>query len=241
MENMLAYKSLSAAVRDKIIDLILFSGRYKPGDWLNESDIAIELEVSKAPIREALRELAAKGLVKIVPRKGSYVAAFTENEMDELYNLRFSLEMQIYKDLINKKRLEEDDLAYLVHLVDKMVDSSQEEALREVVLPKFMALDIEFHQYLWRKSGLRFTRKILTNIHYQILLGIMEDLKHAESLEETARLHYEVIKALRRADIKTLEENRAYSYFVRRKTGFADVQKKTDTGSLLPEEKPAAL
>ena len=102
-------------------------------------------------------------------------------------------------------------------------------------------MDIEFHQYLWRKSGLRLTRKILMNIYYQILLCIMEDLKHAESLEETARLHYEVIKSLRLADIKALEENRAYSYFVRRKTGFADVQGRTNTGSLLPEEKPAAL
>jgi len=241
MENMLAYKNLSAVVRDKVIELILFSGKYKPGDWLNESDIALELEVSKAPVREALRELAAKGLVKMVPRKGSYVAAFSEAEIEELYNLRFFLEMQIYKDIIEKKRLKEDDLAHLTHLVDKMVDSSQEEALREAVLPKFMALDIEFHQYLWRKSGLRLTRKILTNIHYQILLGIMEDLKHAESLEETARLHYEVIKALCRADIKTLEENRAYSYFVRRKTGFADVQERTNTGSILPEGKPAAL
>ena len=93
MENMLAYKNLSAVVRDKVIELILFSDKYKPGDWLNESDIALELEVSKAPVREALRELAAKGLVKMVPRKGSYVAAFSEAEIEELYNLRFFLEM----------------------------------------------------------------------------------------------------------------------------------------------------
>lgn len=224
MENMLAYKSLSTAVRDKIIDLILFSGKYKPGDWLNESDIAVELEVSKAPIREALRELAAKGLVKIVPRKGSYVAAFSEAEMEELYNLRFFLEMQIYKDIVEKKRLEEDDLVHLTHLVDKMVDSSQEEALREAILPKFMALDIEFHQYLWRKSGLRLTRKILTNIHYQILLGIMEDLRRARSLEERAHLHYEVIEALRQANIKAIEENRAYVYFMRRRLDFKEVK-----------------
>jgi len=241
MENMLAYKNLSAVVRDKVIELILFSDKYKPGDWLNESDIALELEVSKAPVREALRELAAKGLVKMVPRKGSYVAAFSEAEIEELYNLRFFLEMQIYKDIIEKKRLKEDDLAHLAHLVDEMVASSKEEALKEAILPKFIALDIEFHQYLWRKSGLRLTRKILMNIYYQILLCIMEDLKHAESLEETARLHYEVIKSLRLADIKALEENRAYSYFVRRKAGFADVQERTNTGSLLPEEKPAAL
>ncbi|MDI9391298.1 MAG: GntR family transcriptional regulator, partial [Synergistota bacterium] len=150
MENMLAYKNLSAVVRDKVIELILFSDKYKPGDWLNESDIALELEVSKAPVREALRELAAKGLVKMVPRKGSYVAAFSEAEIEELYNLRFFLEMQIYKDIIEKKRLKEDDLAHLAHLVDEMVASSKEEALKEAILPKFIALDIEFHQYLWR-------------------------------------------------------------------------------------------
>lgn len=241
MDDMLAYKSLSAAVRDKIIDLILFSEKYKPGDWLNESNIAAELEVSKAPIREALRELAAKGLVKTIPRKGSYVATFTESEMEELYNLRFFLELQIYKDLVEKKRLDGDDLAHLTHLVDEMVASSREEASREAILPKFMALDIEFHRYLWEKSGLRLTRKMLTDIYYQILLGIMEDLRHAESLEETARLHYELIELLDRADLESLKQNRTYSYFVRRKAGFRDSQDKRGTDYFMLENEPTAF
>jgi DNA-binding GntR family transcriptional regulator len=238
---MLAHKSLSAVVRDKIIDLILFSEKRKPGDWLNESNIAAELEVSKAPIREALCELAAKGLVKTIPRKGSYVATFTESEMEELYNLRFFLELQIYKDLVEKKRLDKKDLGHLTHLVDEMVASSREEAPKKTILRKFVALDMEFHRYLWEKSGLRLTRKMLTNIYYQILLGIMEDLRHTENLEETARIHYELIELLDRADLESLKQNRTYSYFVRRKTVSRDSQDKSGTNSSLFENEITAF
>jgi DNA-binding GntR family transcriptional regulator len=238
---MLAHKSLSVAVRDKIIDLILFSEKRKPGDWLNESNIAAELEVSKAPIREALRELAAKGLVKTIPRKGSYVATFTESEMEELYNLRFFLELQIYKDLVEKKRLDKNDLVHLTHLVDEMVASSREKASKKTILRKFVASDMEFHRYLWEKSGLRLTRKMLTNIYYQILLGIMEDLRHTENLEETARIHYELIELLDRADLESLKQNRTYSYFVRRKTVSRDSQDKSGTNSSLFENEITAF
>lgn len=59
-------------LKDEII-----SGVYQPNDWLQEKDLAAKLNVSRSPVREALRQLAADGLVREVPNKGMFVRAFT--------------------------------------------------------------------------------------------------------------------------------------------------------------------
>jgi hypothetical protein len=69
----------------------------------------------------------------------------------------------------------------------------------------------------------------------------MEDLRHTENLEEAARLHYELIELLDRADLESLKQNRTYSYFVRRKTVSRDSQDKSGTNSSLFENEITAF
>ena len=68
------------------------SGKLKPGDRLVESQLAEEMQISRFPIREALRYLEKEGLVKTKPFKGTYVAQLTEKDMEELYSLRSAIE-----------------------------------------------------------------------------------------------------------------------------------------------------
>lgn len=79
----LAYERL----RQEIIEL-----RRPPGQRLVERELATELEISRIPLREALKLLEAEGLVVIVPRQGSMVAPFTAADVRHLYDVRESLE-----------------------------------------------------------------------------------------------------------------------------------------------------
>lgn len=70
----------------------LLSGSFPPGAWLRETALAVELGVSRTPVREAFRTLAAEGLVVLEPRRGARVVEWTADDIDETYRLRALLE-----------------------------------------------------------------------------------------------------------------------------------------------------
>jgi DNA-binding GntR family transcriptional regulator len=76
-----------AAIRQGILDL-----RYPPGSLLSENQLAEELRISRTPIREALRELAGSGLVRILPQRGIAVSEPSVQDIVEVYQLREQLE-----------------------------------------------------------------------------------------------------------------------------------------------------
>ncbi len=74
-------------LRDQILD-----GRLKPGVALKERDLCEELNISRTPVREALRRLHADGLAEMRPRRSIVVASFSENELAEIFELGIALE-----------------------------------------------------------------------------------------------------------------------------------------------------
>jgi DNA-binding GntR family transcriptional regulator len=83
--------SLGKEVADQLRRLIL-TGHHKPGDRLVEDKLSTELGVSRVPIREALRTLAAEGLVDLPPRRGASVAALSADVARDLVEVRATLE-----------------------------------------------------------------------------------------------------------------------------------------------------
>jgi DNA-binding GntR family transcriptional regulator len=83
--------SLRQQVHSLLRDGIL-SGRYIAGSMLSENKLAEELRVSRTPVREAFRELAADGLVRILPKRGVMVTEMTIQDVANLYQLREALE-----------------------------------------------------------------------------------------------------------------------------------------------------
>ena len=75
-----------------IIKKAIVSGEYAPGFWLQEVELSKELGVSRSPVREALKQLSADGLVKEIPNKGTFVREFTQKEIIEIYEIRELLE-----------------------------------------------------------------------------------------------------------------------------------------------------
>lgn len=76
-----------AAIRQSILDL-----RFPPGSLLSENQLAEELKISRTPIREALRELANSGLVRVLPQRGVVVSEPSVQDIVEVYQLREQLE-----------------------------------------------------------------------------------------------------------------------------------------------------
>jgi DNA-binding GntR family transcriptional regulator len=85
------HSPLGQVVIDALRKSIL-AGAYKPGERLVEDRLAVEMGVSRIPIREALRGLAAEGLIDIAPRRGATVAAFSQQSVREMIEVRATLE-----------------------------------------------------------------------------------------------------------------------------------------------------
>ena len=69
----------------------IVSGRYKPGDWIREEEVAARFDCSRAPVREALRLIEIDGLIEMVPWRGARVVTLTLHEIDDLYVLTGAL------------------------------------------------------------------------------------------------------------------------------------------------------
>ena len=83
-------------------DLVL-GGELMPGTRLTETDLAGRLGVSRAPLREAIRELVNIGLLVSVPYKGLFVRTITRRDLEELYSLRTALEQFAFAQTWDKR------------------------------------------------------------------------------------------------------------------------------------------
>ena len=113
----LVVHSLREQIREHILEGIV-SGRWQPGERIVERRIAVELQVSQTPVREALRELEALRLIESAPNKGVRVRGLTAAHLKESYPVRAGLE-QVAAELA-AERLAQDPSA-LEHEVGKLL------------------------------------------------------------------------------------------------------------------------
>ena len=113
----LARSPLAEQVKDRLLEQIL-SGEYLPDDRIIETQVARELDTSQAPVREALRALAALGVVEITPFKGARVRRPARREILEAYAVRSALESLGARLAV--PRLSQADLTEISGIYDEM-------------------------------------------------------------------------------------------------------------------------
>lgn len=82
-------------------------GELKPGEWLRQENLAKELDVSQATVRDALNKLVGEGLAERIPYKGVHVAKLTANELEDIYAMRAVLEGMAAQSAANNISAEE--------------------------------------------------------------------------------------------------------------------------------------
>lgn len=135
-------KTVSAIARERIRSAIL-SGELPAGSRLDQAQLAVDLQVSLAPIREALKTLDAEGFVKIIPRRGAFVAHTSTKDMDDLYFTRQILEGRASYHAAT--RLTDEDITTLEWLFNDM-----NHQLETHSFIAFMASNREFHFTIYK-------------------------------------------------------------------------------------------
>ncbi|MGQ0848571.1 MAG: GntR family transcriptional regulator [Actinomycetota bacterium] len=136
---------LSQKIAAEIKSAIL-TGRFRPGDRLIEEDLAAELDVSRNPVREALRSLSSAGFVEIVPRRGASVAVLDTRSVTELFEVRAALEALAAR--LAAQRIAPEQLLDMEAVVERGTATASAGRFEE--LPP---LNSEFHAAVAKATG----------------------------------------------------------------------------------------
>jgi DNA-binding GntR family transcriptional regulator len=141
------------ALRQRII-----GGEFQEGESLNQVTIAREYEISRIPLREAMRQLEAEGLLVFRPGKGAVVSGLSLQEINEVIDLRAKIE----PDLLGKAIpfLTSEDFEQASSILDEY-----EAALQTNEIETWGEFNWRFHSTLYAPSGCTITMGILQNLH----------------------------------------------------------------------------
>jgi DNA-binding GntR family transcriptional regulator len=154
MKTRLGHRTLSAAIVEQLRRDIL-DGTYAAGEQLRQDALAATFQVSRIPVREALFQLEAEGLVLIEPHKGAVVSSFSPQEIDDVFDLRAMLEPRLLA--LSLPRLAAQDLREIAAL-----DAAFDEAITRQDVSQWGQLNARFHLALYRHAQLPRTLAIVT-------------------------------------------------------------------------------
>jgi DNA-binding GntR family transcriptional regulator len=200
------HENLGNRVAEYLREEILWTGVHRKGEHIQEKDIAARLGISRAPVREGLKELEHQGLVEFIPRKGTFVADFDQEDLVEIYDIRHMMETRVFETVIGKDCLGAEDFRKLRSIVDEMVELARSDLAMEEKIAAFSEHDIAFHQYIWEKSGRNWSYRILSNLYYQLRLAMMQDLIMEQDIERSAVMHYAIVDSLEARDLNGAKE-----------------------------------
>jgi DNA-binding GntR family transcriptional regulator len=138
------HRQLHRVVSERLRTAIL-DGELKPGEWLRQKQIAEEMGVSEMPVREALKTLAAEGVVDYIPYRGARVIEFSRDDVADLYAQRSFLEGRAAK--VAARRITPEELSTLHDLQVQMQNGLTQERLSE-----HSHLNRRFHQVIYTAS-----------------------------------------------------------------------------------------
>lgn len=178
--------SIPESVRDSLRERIL-SGEFGEGEALVQDTLADEYGVSRMPIREALRQLEALGLVAMRTHRGAVVTTVPTEEVEELFDLRALLEGDLIARAI--PRMTDHDIAEAAEVLDRL-----EASYRERDMASWGRLNWAFHRQLYAPAHRRQTLAIVEGINLQTERFIRVHLVMTDGIDRAEQDHRTLLK-----------------------------------------------
>ena len=187
-------QTLTSMTLDALRERILH-GTYPEGEPLRQDALAEELGVSRIPVREALRQLEAEGLVTFNPHRGAVVSTLSLGEIEELFDLRAQIETELLRRALPQVGTE--DIARAKDVLD-----AYETALRNGDVASWGAMNWQFHSTLYAPADRPFTLAVAQKLHQQCdrYLRMQLALTHGEMRANDE--HRGILASVRKRDAK---------------------------------------
>lgn len=205
--------------KDQVVDHIyqmLLSDDLQPGDQVKESLLSAQMGISRAPIREALKELMMNGLIDYRPQVGNFVPVLTPKQIVDSYTTRGILEG--YAVMAVSEAFSSDDMDQLDHYVDDMGRAARGHQHKRVV-----EIGGDFHDFMTAKNDnmqlIEFTSRLSLKLH--VLFYRHWGMLY--SPQEIEQRHRDIVDSIRSQD-KGLIEQTIRNHYVETGTKIAAVQ-----------------
>ena len=209
-------KEIRAYIQDQIV-----SGRFQAGDRIVETQLAKELHVSQAPVREAILELAAIGILEERPYSGSFVRSLTLEDIEDIYNTRAFLDEYAARQAARK--ITPEQLAKLRELLQEMDEAGN---------PRdFVEKDMAFHAMIVEAAGSPSLSRVWESLRLAEWTGLSAAVTR-NTLPELAEQHWQIYRLL-----ETHADHTAGAYMFLHIKNFGDELKlyfAQRDGSILP-------
>ena len=174
------YKQLKEAI---------LTGTLKTGRYYTEVDLAAVLDISRTPVREAVKDLIHDNLLIAVPRKGMKVRDFTKIEIEQVFLLRRAIESAVLNEFmktVTKERISE--LNEIIQL-QKQAKTEKDEIM-------FIHLDQNFHNRIFSFTNYRLIEETFIRLHNLTRLIGHKALLKGGRMEEVIIEHQEIVDAM---------------------------------------------
>ena len=189
------------ALYEEVAELLrqqIFNRALEPGSWIDELKIADEYGISRTPLREALKVLAAEGLVTMKVRRGAYVTEVKEKDLSDVYHLLSLLESDAAG--VVAARATSDQLKELQDLhaeLEAAVDDRE----------RFFAVNERFHMRVLEISDNRWRSQMVADLRKVMKLNRHNSLLKSGRIQESLAEHRAVMAALAARDADTTVQN----------------------------------
>ena len=181
------YEEVAELLRQRI-----FRRELEPGSWIDELKIAEEYGISRTPLREALKVLAAEGLVTMKVRRGAYVTEVSEKDLADVYHLLSLLESDAGG--VVAERASDEEIASLQALHAELEAAVDER-------DRFFAINEQFHMRLLELARNRWREQMVADLRKVMKLNRHNSLLKTGRIEESLAEHRAIVAALAQRDV----------------------------------------
>ncbi len=191
------------SLREKVFNRLeedILNGKYTAGQKLTEGMLSKDMNVSRTPVREALSRLETEGLVEAIPNKAVVVAGITGKDIEDIYEIRISIEGLAARRAAENITTEE--LSNLGNITDMQEFFTNKGDMKQLV-----KLDGEFHYTIFKASGSKTLKNILTTFHHNIQKARSDSFSKTDGAKRVLIEHRAIFEAIKDGDSKKAEEN----------------------------------
>lgn len=178
------YQEVAERLRQRI-----FSHELSPGDWIDEQDLASQYGISRTPLREALKVLAAEGLVNLIPRRGCYVTEISEQDLDDIFPLLAILEGRCAFEATKKATAK--DLKRL-----EAIHRDLEANAIAGKIEQFFEANQDFHAAVQEIAANRWVTQVILDLRKVLKLTRLQSLTAEGRLKQSLEEHRAILAAL---------------------------------------------
>ena len=190
-------KTLHEEIANNLREMIM-SGELREGDKIKENELCELMDISKTPLREALRVLSAEGLIRLIPNRGSYVTTPTFKEIKEMFDVMSVLEGVCARTATEKMSNIDYEKLKKIHL-------QLEENFRLKNQKNYIRNNNKYHSFVQELAGNKTLNQIVNGLRQKILLYRYKSLNLSGRFEQSIQEHRDLLEAFRKRDAEKAE------------------------------------